>query len=142
MPKPVSRTVRQAQPLRTSTATWSLPDAGVNLIEFDSNGKNNGNDAEAICEAVSRPSMRFVPIKTLEKQAVLCLHRVRQGFVEERTATINRLRGLLAEFGLVLPPRAAEVRRHATECAHHRARQSLLTHAARHGCSQRIAARG
>ena len=61
------------------------------------NGKNDGNDAEAICEAVSRPSMRFVPVKTLEQQAVLCLHRVRQGFIEERTATINRLRGLLAD---------------------------------------------
>ena len=59
--------------------------------------------------------MRFVPIKTLEQQAVLCLHRVRQGFVEERTATINRLRGLLAEFGFVLPQKAAEVRRRATE---------------------------
>jgi transposase len=74
-----------------------------------------GNDAEAICEAVSRLSMRFVPIKTLEQQAVLCLHRVRQGFIEERTATINRLRGLLAEFGVVLPQKTAEVRRRATE---------------------------
>jgi transposase len=63
--------------------------------------------------------MRFVPIKTLEQQAVLCLHRVRQGFIEERTATINRLRGLLAEFGFVLPQKAAEVRRRATECLEH-----------------------
>ncbi len=85
------------------------------VTPYRKNGKNDGNDAEAICEAVSRPSMRFVPIKTLEQQAVLCLHRVRQGFVEERTATINRLRGLLAEFGLVLPQKAAEVRRRATE---------------------------
>ena len=61
--------------------------------------------------------MRFVPIKTLEQQAVLCLHRVRQGFIEERTATINRLRGLLAEFGFVLPQRAAEVRRGVAECS-------------------------
>jgi transposase len=53
--------------------------------------------------------MRFVPIKTTEQQAVLCLHRVRQGFIEERTATINRLRGLLAEFGVVLAQSTAAV---------------------------------
>lgn len=64
-------------------------------------GKNDGNDAEAICEAVGRPTMRFVPVKSPEQQAVLCLHRVRQGFVTERTTTINRIRGLLAEFGIV-----------------------------------------
>ena len=89
------------------------------VAPYRKNGKNDGNDAEAICEAVSRPSMRFVPIKTLEQQAVLCLHRVRQGFIEERTATINRLRGLLAEFGFVLPQRAAEVRRNAVEWLEH-----------------------
>jgi transposase len=72
--------------------------------------KNDGNDAEAICEAVSRPNMRFVPIKTVEQQAVLTLHRVRQGFVVERTATINRARGLLAEFGIVLPQSSKSVR--------------------------------
>ena len=75
--------------------------------------KNDSNDAEAICGAVQRPSMRFVPVKSAEQQAVLTLHRVRQGFVEERTATINRIRGLLAEFGVVLPQRAVEVRRGA-----------------------------
>jgi len=80
------------------------------VAPYRKNSKNDGNDAEAICEAVSRPSMRFVPIKTTEQQAVLCLHRVRQGFIEERTATINRLRGLLAEFGFVLPQSAAQVR--------------------------------
>ena len=76
-------------------------------------GKNDGNDAEAICEAVQRPSMRFVPVKSVEQQAILTMHRVRQGFIEERTATINRIRGLLAEFGVVLPARANEVRRGA-----------------------------
>ena len=81
------------------------------VAPYRKSGKNDGNDAEAVCEAVSRPSMRFVPLKTLEQQSALCLHRVRQGFVEERTATINRLRGLLAEFGHVLPQRAIEVRR-------------------------------
>jgi transposase len=81
------------------------------VAPYRKSGKNDGNDAEAICEAVSRPSMRFVPIKSIEQQSVLCLHRVRQGFVEERTATINRIRGLLAEFGHVLPQSAAELRR-------------------------------
>jgi transposase len=65
--------------------------------------KNDANDAEAICEAVTRKSKRFVPIKTMEQQAVLTLHRVRQGFVHERTAYVNRIRGLMAEFGFVIP---------------------------------------
>ena len=81
------------------------------VAPYRKSGKNDGNDAEAICEAVTRPSMRFVPVKSLEQQADLCLHRTRQGFFEERTATINRLRGLLAEFGHVLPQRAVEVHR-------------------------------
>jgi len=55
----------------------------------------------AICEAASRPTMRFVPIKTCEQQAVMSLHRVREGFKEERTSCINRTRGVLAEHGLV-----------------------------------------
>jgi transposase len=58
--------------------------------------KNDVADAEAICEAVSRPNMRFVPIKSIEQQAVLSLHRVRQGFVKARTAQANQIRGLLA----------------------------------------------
>jgi transposase len=65
--------------------------------------KNDAADAEAICEAVARPNMRFVPIKNVEQQAVLALHRVRQGFVKARTAQANQIRGLLAEFGLVIP---------------------------------------
>jgi transposase len=65
--------------------------------------KNDAADAEAICEAVSRPNMRFVPIKNIEQQAVLALHRVRQGFVTARTAQANQIRGLLAEYGLVIP---------------------------------------
>lgn len=80
-------------------------------------GKNDGNDAEAICEAVGRPDMRFVPVKSLEQQALLSVHRVRQGFISERTAVINRIRGLLAEFGVVLPARADTVRRQASAAA-------------------------
>ena len=76
------------------------------VAPYRKGGKNDGNDAEAICEAVARPNMRFVPIKSIEQQSDLTLHRVRQGFVEERTAMLNRIRGLLAEFGHVLPLRA------------------------------------
>jgi transposase len=65
--------------------------------------KNDAADAEAICEAVGRPNMRFVPIKNVEQQAVLALHRARQGFVKARTAQANQIRGLLAEFGLIVP---------------------------------------
>ena len=73
-------------------------------------GKNDVTDAAAICEAASRPSMRFVPVKTCEQQGVMSLHRVREGLKEERTActgvgapspVVNRIRGVLAEFGLV-----------------------------------------
>jgi transposase len=65
--------------------------------------KSDRNDAEAICEAVARPNMKFVPVKTAEQQAVLALHRARQGFVKARTAQANQIRGLLAEFGIVIP---------------------------------------
>jgi len=65
--------------------------------------KNDTADAEAICEAVGRPNMRFVPMKNIEQQAVLSLHRARQGFVKARTAQANQIRGLLAEYGLVIP---------------------------------------
>ena len=64
--------------------------------------KNDAADAEAICEAVRRPNMRFVPQKDAEQQAILALHRARQGFVKARTAQANQIRGLLAEFGLVI----------------------------------------
>lgn len=79
-------------------------------------GKNDAADAAAICEAVQRPNMRFVPIKTVRQQGQLCVHRVRQGFIEQRTATINRIRGLLSEFGTVLPLKADTVRREAMAC--------------------------
>jgi transposase len=63
--------------------------------------KNDAADAEAICEAVGRPHMRFVPVKTINQQAVLALHRTRALLVRQRTATINALRGLLGEFGMI-----------------------------------------
>jgi transposase len=65
--------------------------------------KNDMADAEAICEAVSRPNMRYVPVKTVEQQGILSIHRARQGFVRARTAQSNQIRGLLSEFGIVIP---------------------------------------
>ncbi len=70
---------------------------------FVKTNKNDAADAEAICDAVGRPNMRFVPIKNTEQQALLGLHRARQGFVVGRTAQVNQIRGLLTEFGLVMP---------------------------------------
>jgi len=65
--------------------------------------KNDAADAEAICEAVRRPNMRFVPVKNIEQQSVLALHRARQSFVKARTAQANPIRGLLAEFSITIP---------------------------------------
>jgi len=65
--------------------------------------KNDSLDAEAICEAVARPNMRFVPVKSPEQQSVLALHTTRESFVHARTAQANQMRGLLMEFGIVVP---------------------------------------
>jgi transposase len=65
--------------------------------------KNDTRDAEAICEAVTRPTMRFVPIKQLEQQDLQALHRVRERLIKARTALVNEIRGLLSEYGIVLP---------------------------------------
>jgi transposase len=64
--------------------------------------KNDKRDAEAICEAVSRPTMRFVPIKTEDQQDMQAIHRVRDRLVKSRTALVNEMRGLLAEYGIVI----------------------------------------
>ena len=72
-------------------------------------GKNDANDAAAICEAASRPAMRFIPVKSIDQQSMLCVHRLREGMKQDRTACINRIRGLLAEFGLVFPQGAREL---------------------------------
>ena len=65
-------------------------------------GKNDANDAAAICEAASRPTMHFVTIKTASQQGMLSVHRLRESLKEERTACTNQIRGLLAEFGVVM----------------------------------------
>ena len=66
-------------------------------------GKNDALDAAAICEAMSRPDMRFVPIKSADQQAVLMLHKTRELLVKQRTMTVNALRGHLSEFGFIAP---------------------------------------
>lgn len=65
-------------------------------------GKNDAVDAEAICEAVSRPGMRFVPVKSAEQQAILMLHTTRELLVKQRTMAVNALRSLLSEFGIIV----------------------------------------
>ena len=81
------------------------------VIPYRKRGKNDANDAEAICEAVGRPNMRFVAIKSEEQQSVLMVHRARTLVVANRTAQVNQIRGLLGEFGLVVPKGAARLRR-------------------------------
>jgi transposase len=65
--------------------------------------KNDARDAEAICEAVTRPTMRFVPIKRVEQQDLQALHRIRERLIKARTALVNEMRGLLNEYGIILP---------------------------------------
>ena len=72
--------------------------------------KNDPADAEAICEAVTRPTMRFVPIKEIEQQDLQALHRARARVVKARTALVNEIRGLLAEYGIVLPQSVTKFR--------------------------------
>ncbi|GFK34577.1 hypothetical protein VcPa08_02773 [Vibrio cholerae] len=73
------------------------------VIPYRTKGKNDLNDAVAICEAVQHPSTRFVPVKSPEQQAILSVHRMREHWVRERTALMNRMRALLSEFGLIIP---------------------------------------
>ena len=77
--------------------------------------KHDLADAEAICEAVGRPNMRFVALKNIEQQAILSVHRARQGFVKARTAQGNQIRGLLSEFGIVIPQGIGSVMKQVPE---------------------------
>jgi transposase len=85
--------------------------AGRWVAAYRKRGKNDANDAEAICEAVGRPNMRFVAVKSEEQQSVLMVHRGRALAVANRTAQVNQIRGLLGEFGLVVPKGVARLRR-------------------------------
>ena len=77
---------------------------------FVKGSKNDAIDAEAISEAAARPTMRFVPLKSLEQQDLQMLHRIRDRLVSQRTALINQIRGLLAEYGTILPVGASRFR--------------------------------
>jgi transposase len=72
--------------------------------------KNDANDAEAICEAVARPTMRFVAIKTIAQQDIQAIHRIRSELIHQRTAKVNQIRGLLGEYGLVVGRRVDVLR--------------------------------
>ena len=72
--------------------------------------KNDARDAEAICEAMSRPNMRFVTVKTVEQQDIQATHRIRSELMSHRTAKANQIRGLVAEYGLVAPKRLSSLR--------------------------------
>ncbi len=85
-----------AKAFSIARAYWSNDD----LVK---RGKTDAADAEAICEAVTRPVMRFVPVKSREQQAILSTHRTRSLFVKQRTQSVNMMRGLLAEFGINIP---------------------------------------
>lgn len=78
---------------------------------FVKSNKNDMRDAEAICEAVSRPSMRFVPIKQVEHQDMQMLHRIRSQAIKQRTALSNQIRGFLAEYGIILPKGLSHIRK-------------------------------
>jgi transposase len=82
---------------------------------FVKTNKNDANDAEAIVEAASRPSMKFVPIKQVEQQDIQSIHRVRSRIVKNRTALINEIRGLCLEYGIAISPGAAKVKRSLCE---------------------------
>jgi transposase len=81
--------------------------------------KNDYNDAEAICEAVQRPNMRFFELKIIEQPAVLHLHKSRQLLVKARVGLSNHIRALLSEFGLILP-QGVKVFEKRSPCSHHR----------------------
>jgi transposase len=89
--------------------------------------KNDARDAEAIAEAVTRPTMRFVPIKGIEQQDVLMLHRVRELLMKQRTAHGNQIRGLLAEFGITVPKGISHLEQLPIILEHHEDKLSVVS---------------
>jgi transposase len=108
-------------PLECTNVVWSDLGHEVRLMAvamiqpYRTNQKNDQNDAEAICEAVSRPRTRFVPVKSEAQQAVLTVHRARELLVTERTALANQIRGLLLEYGVVIAQGIQRLRRELPE---------------------------
>ena len=103
-------------------------DAGAVREALRQAQKNDAADAEAICEAVTRPTMRFVPVKTPEQQSVMMLHRVRLMLYRQRTQLSNALRAHLSEFGIVAPIGRGD---RATACRHHRRERRRIPAGAR-----------
>jgi transposase len=103
------------------------------VTPYVKSNKNDRNDAEAICEAISRPSMRFVPPKSTEQLAIQAVHRIRRRLVSDRVKLVNQVRGLLAEHGIVIPrditPRYPNINR--LRLAEMRVDEYLQTDAAR-----------
>src|SRR5438046_7945903 len=97
-----------------------MPPADVKA--YVKRNKNDAADAEAICEAVTRPSMRFVPVKDAEQQSVLMLHRARSLLVRQRTMLVNALRAHMAEFGIVAPRGLRHVEDLTSQLAHEQER--------------------
>ena len=89
------------------------------VAPYVKSNKNDRNDAEAICEAVGRPTMRFVPPKSPEQLAIQALHRIRQRLVRSRTRLVNQIRGILAEHGIVIARDIWKLRRALAEITGH-----------------------
>ena len=87
------------------------------VTPYVKSNKNDRNDAEAICEAIGRPSMRFVPAKSAEQLEIQAVHRIRQRLVSDRTRLVNQIRGLLAEHGLVVARDISRIRRALSQIA-------------------------
>ena len=81
------------------------------VTPYVKSNKNDAHDAEAICEAMSRPNMRFVKVKSIEQQDIQAIHRVRSELITHRTAKANQIRGLVAEYGLVAPQNIGSLRK-------------------------------
>jgi len=96
---------------------------------FVKTNKNDRNDSEAICEAASRPTMRYVSPKTVEQEDIQALHRVRSRLIQERTALINQIRGLLAEYGIIVAQGITKIRKALPEILEDA--ENELTHASR-----------
>lgn len=78
---------------------------------FVKTNKNDRNDSEAICEAASRPAMRFVSPKSIEQEDIQAIHRVRSRLIQERTALVNQIRGLLKEYGIIIPQGISKIQK-------------------------------
>ncbi|WP_299085938.1 IS110 family transposase [uncultured Ruegeria sp.] len=87
------------------------------VTSYVKSNKNDRNDAEAICEAIGRPSMRFVPVKSAEQLEIQAVHRIRQRLVSDRTRLVNQIRGLLAEHGIIVARDISRIRRTLSQIA-------------------------